>query len=456
MRNDPAWNDARSNPLLVGGKRSPNHNRTQAFRELRELHGFTAYALMSYGSSLRQAWIREHVLAQEAQELALRAFQAVNGWAIGRRGRPRFKTTNRGLRSMAVKDTRGSLRLCQDIPGMQWGHGLKLPFALDSSDPLHWWAALHVAAGGLLTCRIVRSRIGGRWVFRGQLVLNGLPYLRYNVRRGHVGLDLGPSVVAVVSDHEASLERFCDQLVPNEAKIRILQRKLARQHRAGSPRCFDEKGRHLRGECHWRRRSRRAQETSEHLADAFRTRAAHRLGLHGNLANRVFGQGNTIHLEKLSYRSFQKAFGRSVAIRAPGLFVSILRRKAESAGGELLEIDPRSTALSQHCVCGRRKKKSLSERTHECDSCGIRINRDVLSAFLALHVVRVDGVHQLDTASAQQAFASRHDLGDRSVSSDFQPASERRSALSPPLQGQSRSAENLLSPAKIRKEEAAS
>lgn len=42
--------------------------------------------------------------------------------------------------------------------------------------------------------------------------------------------------------------------------------------------------------------------------------------------------GDIIKLEKLSYRAFQKLFGKSVGNRAPGMFVSHLVNKAERAG----------------------------------------------------------------------------------------------------------------------------
>ena len=41
------------------------------------------------------------------------------------------------------------------------------------------------------------------------------------------------------------------------------------------------------------------------------------------------------------------------------------------------------TALSQHCLCGCRAAKSLAERTHHCDACDLRGDRDAVSATLA-------------------------------------------------------------------------
>ena len=43
--------------------------------------------------------------------------------------------------------------------------------------------------------------------------------------------------------------------------------------------------------------------------------------LHGRKVHEMIAVGNTIILEKLSYKAWQKQYGRSVALRAPGMFV---------------------------------------------------------------------------------------------------------------------------------------
>ena len=92
-----------------------------------------------------------------------------------------------------------------------------------------------------------------------------------------------------------------------------------------------------------------------------------------------------IKTEKLSYRSFQRNFGKSVGFRAPAMLVEMLRRKALNAGGAVIELKTTNTKLSQYChVCGEYHKKPLSQRVHT--HCGLNIQRDVYSAFLALSV----------------------------------------------------------------------
>jgi hypothetical protein len=100
------------------------------------------------------------------------------------------------------------------------------------------------------------------------------------------------------------------------------------------------------------------------------------------MVNQIVSMGNEIRMEKLSYRAFQRMYGRSVGMRAPGKFVNLLKRKAVSAGVSVTEFPTRTTKLSQVCLCGSVKKKPLSERWHICE-CGVNTQRDLFSALLA-------------------------------------------------------------------------
>ncbi|MBS3057616.1 MAG: transposase [Candidatus Diapherotrites archaeon] len=59
-------------------------------------------------------------------------------------------------------------------------------------------------------------------------------------------------------------------------------------------------------------------------------------------------------------------------------FASMLKHKAESAGADVIEVNPKNT--SKICSgCGTMQEMSLSQRTYSCD-CGLEIDRDVNSA----------------------------------------------------------------------------
>jgi hypothetical protein len=98
------------------------------------------------------------------------------------------------------------------------------------------------------------------------------------------------------------------------------------------------------------------------VGEQHRRLAEHRKTLHGGLANRLLAHGADIACEKINYLAWQKNFPRSVRDRAPGLLVEVMRRKAESVGGDhLYECTTRTTALSQTCLCGNRKKGEAAD-----------------------------------------------------------------------------------------------
>ena len=98
-------------------------------------------------------------------------------------------------------------------------------------------------------------------------------------------------------------------------------------------------------------------------------------------------------------------FGKSVGHHAPGMFVPILKRKAESAGGLVTEV-PVLHRLSQTCHCGNVEKKSRNMRWHSCKKCNAYAQRDLFSAFLA----RFADVKCLNISQAQKAWVAQESV----------------------------------------------
>jgi hypothetical protein len=228
--------------------------------------------------------------------------------------------------------------------------------------------------------------------FYVQLILEGIPYQKpkHAVGTGVVGLDLGPSTIAIVPrEGEARLLPLCEELKPDARAKRRLERKLDRQRRANNSGNYDEKGR-IRKQDKQRltwEDSKGYLATKRRLAHQERKLAAHRKSLHGQLAHEIVHLGNDIRIEKLSYKAWQKQFGKSVGIHAPGMLIDHLRRTVASTGGALTEFPTRSTKLSQYCHgCRSYVKKPLSQRWHDC-VCGVGpVQRDLYSAWLAAHL----------------------------------------------------------------------
>ena len=206
-----------------------------------------------------------------------------------------------------------------------------------------------------------------------------------------VGLDIGPATIAIVGDTKAKLDLFAEAVVRDHRWIRKLQRKKDHKRRDNNPEYYDEKGYAIKGK-HPMKKSRHQREIEMVIAEL------HRKTLHGQLANQVMAMGTHINTEKLSYKALQKRFGRSTSLRAPKLFLSILTHRGKRAGRQVEEFSTYHTALSQTCICGRKHKKRLSERVHACD-CGVVMQRDLFSAYLAKYV-------EEDRLQVDKAYAS--------------------------------------------------
>lgn len=426
MRSSDGYQAARQMPK--GAKNLADARaRRAAFRAANEEAGFQEYELHAYAKQFGHSWLGEHLDSLTLQKAATRAFLAVQQFAFGKRGKPRFK--GKGWYDSVEGKTNTSGIVWRE-KAVKW-LGLELRAIFDSQDEV-------VAYG--MTCpvkfvRLVRRKLNGRNRFYAQLICEGQPYRkdRHPLGHGVVGLDIGPSTIATVSATEARLERFCGELENKQKAIRKLQRKLDRSRRANNPDNFNSDGTAKAGHPPWHC-SQRYIQTRAQLAEVHRKQAAQRKSLHGRKVNEILAQGDVIKLEKLSYRTFQKRYGKSVGFRGPGTFVNHLRRKAGNADAEIDEFPTTSTRLSQVCVCGAIEKKPLSQRWHTC-GCGVGpVQRDLFSAWLAMYVKN----KRLDAGQAQAAWPGE-DERLRAASRLIQPAMGQGKPGPNPEKGQSRS-----------------
>lgn len=375
--------------------------RTHAFWLATLDAGFREYSLYAYTKQFGRSWIGQHIDANTRYAVAAWAFQAVQQYAFGKRGRPRFK--GRGQFDCIQGKT--------NTQGIRWRDnqvvwkGLRLHTMIDDDDPV-------IAHG--LRCRIkfvklVRRKINGRNRFSAHLTCEGTPYQKpqYPLGNGTMGIDPGPRVFGIAGAAWGVQIDLTTPLQTGYRHMRLLQRKIDRQRRSNNPHNYLPDGRVRRGARQWNV-SHKQRRIMNRLAEQHRKEAAHRKSLHGQLVNSLLTCGDRFQIEQNSYRFFQRSYGTAVSHAAPATFVRHLVRKAESAGASVTLI-PTSLRLSQTChACGRVIRKSLKQRVHSC-TCGIRVQRDIYSAWLArFAVLEKSGssrTWRLDAAQAASAWA---------------------------------------------------
>ena len=173
------------------------------------------------------------------------------------------------------------------------------------------------------------------------------------VGEGSVGVDLGLKTFATLSD---------GTMIDNHRVFRRYENKLAIEQRRFS-RC-------KRGSNNRKRARIKVARVHEKIVDVRRD------FLH-KTANMLIQNYSFIALEKLNLRAMSQGWlGKSINDASWSAFTSILRYKAESAGCEVVFVNPNNT--TQECSrCHEIVKKDLSERIHYCKHCGLLMDRDL-------------------------------------------------------------------------------
>jgi hypothetical protein len=190
-----------------------------------------------------------------------------------------------------------------------------------------------------------------------------------------------------------------------EAEKRRLLRKLDRQRRAGNPHKYHPDGTVKKGNREPWHHSQNYRKTLWRLKEIARKQAAVRRQDHDRLANLVLSLGTTVYVEDMRYHALarrakettvnpntgrcrsKKRFGRSIAQRAPALFLSLLGQKLKREGASLWKVATAGLKASQYNhLTDTCEKASLSERWKTVSTePTVRVQRDLYSAFLLMH-----------------------------------------------------------------------
>ena len=369
------------------------------FHDLNSLYGLTEYNLHSLVKIFRTQFHND-IDSLSAQKIATRVFNAVMKYHYGKGGRPRFNGYGK-FKSLEGKSNTSGIRFINNK--LIWGKDLEIPVILKEGDVVQDYALTKK----IKYVRIVKKTIRKKVVYSVQLILEGEAYNKFEAAKGKVGIDLGPQTIAYVSKNGAGLKVLAEKINKINKEKKSLERKLSKKLRLLNPNAFEKNfkkgnknklGKAIKGaKCTNISKSYKKLRTE--LNEIERKQAELRKESHGALINELLRLGREFYMEKISYKAWQKMFGRSIGIRAPGLFVSMLRRKAEKAGGKVTEFNTQTTALSQVCICKRKVKKPLSQRWHICE-CGVISQRDLFSAYLAMFVVK----NLLDYIAAESCY----------------------------------------------------
>lgn len=380
--------------------------RNKQLLEIRLAYGFSEYSLHDFVKPVQNKF-KEHIGSLEAQKLATRAFRAVEKLHFGNAKKVYFKTWRDDI-SVENKSNTTGLRYVDG--NILWGdkptkkhpnpkNWLCIPITPKAKDEYAFLALMDKTK----YVRILKREIRGKVRFFVQLIQEGYPPTKRNRKIANdetkrVGIDIGPSTIAISSEELVQLRELAPECYADEKELRRIQRAMDRSKRANNLQNYHENGTIKKGKKQWIYSNRYIKLRRERK-EQYRKMAVQRKQSHEKLANEILALGSDIRVETMRFQSLQKRakkttrnqkngkinrkkrFGKSIAIHAPAMLLTIIDRKLGYQGRSIKEIDTYSTKASQfNHLTGEYIKKQIFERWNDFGE--IQIQRDLYSAFL--------------------------------------------------------------------------
>ena len=251
---------------------------------------------------------------------------------------------------------------------------------------------------------IVRKIIRGKYKYYVQFCIDKKfrPQKQRKLGCGEVGIDVGPSTVAISSVNGVRIDLLaadCDKI---EHKCTLLQRKMDRSKRTNNVENYNDNGTIKKGKLSWKF-SKRYIKTRLKKRELQRKQAAIRNMLHNILANEYLKYGNDFRVENNPYSAWsrrsikpiidekgkyksKKRFGKSIANHAPSMFISKLKDRVLSLGGNFVEVDIKNAASRFDFTNNTFSEHKLKERKITLSN-GDTHQRDMLAAFNLQHSI---------------------------------------------------------------------
>ena len=294
--------------------------------------------------------------SKEAYSMGLRSLaQGFSNWSQSRKGQrkgkmvgfPKFKSKNATMR-FAYSTGFTAPTACDP-------YGLKLP----RIGRVHCMENVHERVSGARLIRITVSRRAGNWYASLTVERERPSSPAHTPKRGAAGVDLGVKNLATLSD---------GVVIPNPRALGTRLRALRKAQQALS--------RKVKG-------SARREKARERVARLHARVADVRADAINKATTLIARNYSTVCIEDLHVAGMVKNrhLARSLSDAALGEFRRQLEYKTARTGAALRVVDrwyPSSKTCSN---CGTVKAKlSLSERTFNCDACGLSMDRDLNAA----------------------------------------------------------------------------
>lgn len=389
---------------------TPKEKRKALFSKRRKLlkdSGFSEYDFkddIAGKNSLMQKHFIEHIATQIAHKLASDVWRSFDKFLFGN-GRFIHFSKRGSLRSVASQKNGNGMTYKNGY--FIWNGGQsknKIILKIKVTPPKNEYEK-EMLSKKIKYLRIVKKWVKTRYKYYLQFALEGKPVKKDRiVNKGNVGIDIGTQTVAISSADSVKILELADKIDKNHTKKKILQRKMDRSRRYTNPQNYNEDGtikKPPKGQRFSWYKSKKYIQLAGKVRELERKNADIRKYQHTCLANWILSLGDTVYVEQMNFSGLQrraketkidkngkyakkKRYGKSLANKAPSMFLTILESKLNQYGGQLNKINTYEFKASQYDHTDDTfTKHNRSERWHILSN-GDKNQRDLYSAFLIM------------------------------------------------------------------------
>lgn len=390
---------------------TPKEKRKALFSKRRKLlkdSGFSEYDFkddIAGKNSLMQKHFIEHIATQIAHKLASDVWRSFDKFLFGN-GRFIHFSKRGSLRSVASQKNGNGMTYKNGY--FIWSGGQsknKIILKIKVTPPKNDYEK-EMLSKKIKYLRIVKKWVKTRYKYYLQFALEGKTVKKDRiVNKGNVGIDIGTQTVAISSADSVKLLELADKIDKNHTKKKILQRKMDRSRRYTNPQNYNEDGtikKPPKGQRFSWYKSKKYIQLAGKVRELERKNADIRKYQHTCLANWILSLGDTVYVEQMNFSGLQrraketkidkngkyakkKRYGKSLANKAPSMFLTILESKLNQYGGQLNKINTYEFKASQYDHTDDTfTKHNRSERWHILSN-GDKNQRDLYSAFLIMN-----------------------------------------------------------------------
>lgn len=385
----------------------------KAINEIRNSYGLSHFGLITQVYKLREKTCGKYFNTNLAISVADRVWSAVEKVLFSEGKKLHFQKFGE-FNSISGKDNKTGLYYDVENNILHCGRSGKrlIKPVIRENDTYIQEALTH----RIKFCRIVRKQFHHNYKYFLQLTLEGNPPRKLTLGKGEVGIDIGVSTIAVVSEETAIFEPLANDIDKYNQRIIQLQRKLERSRRLSNPNNYNEDGTiktQKNGEkLHWKK-TKNYKKIIHQLKHLYRLRNCYVTESHNKVANQIVEMGDTHYVELMNYKALQKKvdkpteqtdkvieltnkkgetksvkkckkkkrFGKSLNNRSPGALLTIINQKLRYYGKKTISVDIYNYKASQYDHIKKEYiKTNLNERVKHIGN--NLVQRDLYSAFL--------------------------------------------------------------------------